>query len=106
MTDARHTADLNAGTATAAGDRGKPPTRRKDDEFVARVQAEEITVHDRGQALYAARWVCRQVADGRTVADIVKAEEPNNPEMTHVAVVDFVSMAIGVFCPEFAAGQS
>ena len=78
------------------------PTLSRDDEFIERLQADQLVIRDRTKAIASARWVCRQLAAGRTQADIVAASEPDHPSVTHLGMVDFVAASADFYCPEYA----
>jgi hypothetical protein len=80
----------------------QPPAPSRDDEFIERLEADKLVLHDRAQALAGAHWVCRQLAAGRSQADIVASSEPDNPTVTHLGMVDFVSTAAAFYCPQFS----
>jgi hypothetical protein len=80
----------------------QPSAPSRDDEFIERLEADKLVLHDRAQALAGAHWVCRQLAAGRTQADIVAASEPDNPTVTHLGMVDFVSASADFYCPQYA----
>ena len=80
----------------------QPSAPSRDDEFIERLEADKLVLHDRAQALAGAHWVCRQLAAGRSQADIVASSEPDNPTVTHLGMVDFVSAAADFYCPQFS----
>jgi hypothetical protein len=80
----------------------KPENPSRDDEFIERLEADQLVLHNRTEALSGARWVCRQLAAGRSQADIVASAERDNPTVTHLGMVDYVSTAAAFYCPEFS----
>jgi hypothetical protein len=79
-----------------------PPAPSRDDEFIERLQADQLVLHNRTEALNGAHWVCRQLAAGHSQADIVASAERDNPTVTHLGMVDYVSTAAAFYCPEFS----
>jgi hypothetical protein len=79
-----------------------PPAPSRDDEFIERLQADQLVLHNRTEALSGAHWVCRQLAAGHSQADIVASAERDNPTVTHLGMVDYVSTAAAFYCPEYA----
>jgi hypothetical protein len=80
----------------------QPPAPSRDDEFLERLQADQLVIHNRAEALNGARWVCKQLSAGRTQADVVASAELDNPTVTHLGTVDFVSTSAAFYCPEYA----
>jgi hypothetical protein len=88
--------------STAVTVQAAPPAPSQDDEFIERLQADQLVLHNRAEALNGARWVCRQLAAGHSQADVVASAEIDNPTVTYLGMVDYVSTSAAFYCPEYA----
>jgi hypothetical protein len=80
----------------------QPPAPSRDDEFLERLQADQLVIHDRTKALAAAHWVCRQLAAGHSQAEVVASAEVDNPTVTHLGMVDYVAASALFYCPQYS----
>jgi hypothetical protein len=77
----------------------QPPAPSRDDEFIERLEADKLVLHDRAQALAGAHWVCRQLAAGRSQADIVASSEPDKPTVDTPGNGGFCEHGRGLLLP-------
>jgi len=105
--------DVMAPTTTATAQAAPPPpptvtvqaepaSPSRDDEFLERLQADQLVIHNRAEALNGARWMCRQLAAGHSQAEVVASAERDNPTVTHLGMVDYVAASALFYCPEYS----
>ena len=85
----------------------KPPAYSvpsdNDEAFFTRLRQRQIIIYDESKLLWDARWVCSQLAAGRSKLDVMNGIHQLNPRMTEMGVIDFTAASVAYYCPEYGS---
>jgi len=73
-----------------------------DDEFISRLEADQITVYNRARVLYGAHHICWAFDHGYSRPSIAAAVKNANPDLTDIGLADLVSLSVDYYCPQYA----
>ena len=73
-----------------------------DDEFISRLQADQITVYDRARVLHTAHRICWAFDHGYSRPSIAAAVKNADPDLTDIGLADLVSLSVDYYCPQYA----
>lgn len=78
-----------------------PGPSAADDAFLAALRRAKINVSDTSEAIFGAHWVCGEMRDGYSHADVITAVKGRNPSLTDLGAIDFVADSVIYYCPQF-----
>ena len=73
-----------------------------DERFLAALRRAQITIDNPAKALFGARWVCGQFANGFSAPDIAVSVKGSNPALTDLGAQDFIADSARFYCPEYS----
>jgi len=71
-----------------------------DDQFLATLQAADLTYSDPGRVITAGKAVCTMAGRGTPLADIVKDVQKLNPQLQSDNAARFTAIAANIYCPD------
>jgi Protein of unknown function (DUF732) len=80
----------------------EPDPDTTDQAFLAALRRVQINVSDPSSSVFGAHWVCGELRDGHSRADVVSAVKGRNPLLTDLGASDFVSDSVAFYCPQYA----
>jgi hypothetical protein len=72
-----------------------------DEAFLATLRRVKINVSNKSEAIFGAHWVCGELRDGYSQADVITAVKGRNPALTDLGAADFVTDSVIYYCPQF-----
>lgn len=78
-----------------------PGPSANDEAFLAALRRVKINVSDTSEAIFGAHWVCGELRDGYSHADVITAVKGRNPTLTDLGAADFVADSMVYYCPRY-----